>query len=330
MEQLRAGGIEHDLENAGLAAWIRDPADLGPVPASLLHGPRPGPARGGTRPAPPGSRNGNRHRRQSPARAHAARTAGGEALLRPTTERADGRHRGGHGLSGRRRPGRPAPTTRRPPASPPSPDTWMETDDDPGSSRPCHDSRLGSGGVRARGIARGTRDLRVRAAARRGHAAPGRPDHIALTFDGGPYHLSWPAHRSRPRTWPRPGTRSPSTAGTTAHCCSAVPAPPTTTSHDPRRRGRHHRQASRRSVEYTVLADLPGSGTILLHDSDRTSATGSWRTTPAALPRILGTCQERGRQVGPLREHGVPGAGAGHSVVSLSSQQVRPVGGGVE
>ncbi|MFJ8095194.1 hypothetical protein [Streptomyces griseofuscus] len=37
VEQLRGGGIEHDLENAGLAAWIRDPADLGPVPASLLH-----------------------------------------------------------------------------------------------------------------------------------------------------------------------------------------------------------------------------------------------------------------------------------------------------
>ncbi|MFG3297110.1 UDP-N-acetylglucosamine--N-acetylglucosamine transferase, partial [Streptomyces sp. NPDC048179] len=28
------------LDEAGLAAWIRDPADLGPVLAELLHGPR--------------------------------------------------------------------------------------------------------------------------------------------------------------------------------------------------------------------------------------------------------------------------------------------------
>ncbi|SEN38783.1 polysaccharide deacetylase family protein [Actinacidiphila rubida] len=67
------------------------------------------------------------------------------------------------------------------------------------------------------------------------------------------------------------------------------------------------KRATPRSVEDTVLRDLRGGGTILLHDSDCTSATGSWRTTLRALPRILDTCQERGWQVGPLREHGVPG-----------------------
>ncbi|OXY89316.1 polysaccharide deacetylase family protein [Streptomyces diastatochromogenes] len=67
------------------------------------------------------------------------------------------------------------------------------------------------------------------------------------------------------------------------------------------------RRATPHSVEHTVLTDLRGGGTILLHDSDCTSATGSWRITLAALPRILDTCQERGWQVGPLREHGVPG-----------------------
>ncbi|WP_406438801.1 polysaccharide deacetylase family protein [Streptomyces sp. NBC_00631] len=65
------------------------------------------------------------------------------------------------------------------------------------------------------------------------------------------------------------------------------------------------RRATPRSVQETVLRDLRGGGTILLHDSDCTSATGSWRTTLAALPRILDTCQAHGWQVGPLHEHGV-------------------------
>ncbi|MEV6028788.1 polysaccharide deacetylase family protein [Streptomyces sp. NPDC052036] len=67
------------------------------------------------------------------------------------------------------------------------------------------------------------------------------------------------------------------------------------------------KRATPRSVEDTVLRDLRGGGTILLHDSDCTSATGSWRTTLGALPRILDTCTARGWQVGPLHEHGVAG-----------------------
>ncbi|TCR19509.1 polysaccharide deacetylase family protein [Streptomyces sp. BK205] len=63
-------------------------------------------------------------------------------------------------------------------------------------------------------------------------------------------------------------------------------------------------RATPHSVHRTVTADLHGGGTILLHDSDCTSAPGAWRSALGALPRILDTCQERGYDVGPLRDHG--------------------------
>lgn len=62
--------------------------------------------------------------------------------------------------------------------------------------------------------------------------------------------------------------------------------------------------ATPESVHRTVTADLTGGGTILLHDSDCTSAPGAWRSALGALPRILDTCEERGYSVGPLRDHG--------------------------
>ncbi|WP_433887811.1 polysaccharide deacetylase family protein [Streptomyces sp. CA-111067] len=69
-------------------------------------------------------------------------------------------------------------------------------------------------------------------------------------------------------------------------------------------------RATPRSVLETVTRDLRGGGTVLLHDSDCTSATGSWRNTLGALPRVLDFCQERGLTVGPLRGHGMlPAAG---------------------
>lgn len=67
------------------------------------------------------------------------------------------------------------------------------------------------------------------------------------------------------------------------------------------------KRATPTSVYDTVVADLRGGGTILLHDSDCTSATGSWRNTLGALPRIMDFCGERGWDVGPLREHGAAG-----------------------
>ena len=65
-------------------------------------------------------------------------------------------------------------------------------------------------------------------------------------------------------------------------------------------------QATPESVYRTVLADLHGGGTILLHDSDVTSVPGSWRATLGAVPRLVQRCQERGLLVGRLAEHGVP------------------------
>ncbi len=58
------------------------------------------------------------------------------------------------------------------------------------------------------------------------------------------------------------------------------------------------------SVLDTVRAGLTGGGTVLLHDSDCTSAPGAWRASLAALPQLLAECAERGWQVGPLNEHG--------------------------
>lgn len=65
-------------------------------------------------------------------------------------------------------------------------------------------------------------------------------------------------------------------------------------------------RATPESVHRTVAADLGGGGTVLLHDSDCTSAPGAWRSALGAVPRILDTCEQRGYTVGPLRDHGWP------------------------
>ncbi len=65
------------------------------------------------------------------------------------------------------------------------------------------------------------------------------------------------------------------------------------------------RHATPRSVHRTVTADLRGGGTVLLHDSDCTSAPGAWRSALGALPLILDTCAREGLTPGPLREHRV-------------------------
>jgi len=57
------------------------------------------------------------------------------------------------------------------------------------------------------------------------------------------------------------------------------------------------------SIRDTALDGLADGGTLLLHDSDCTSAPGSWRRTLAALPWIIDACQARDWQLGPLREH---------------------------
>jgi len=61
----------------------------------------------------------------------------------------------------------------------------------------------------------------------------------------------------------------------------------------------------------TVVADVAGQlgpgGTVLLHDSDCTSAPGSWRSALGALPRLGELFAARGLAVGPLAEHGTRG-----------------------
>lgn len=62
------------------------------------------------------------------------------------------------------------------------------------------------------------------------------------------------------------------------------------------------------SITTTVARRLEGGGTILLHDSDCTSAPGSWRATLAALPDIITGVRSQGLEIGPLREHSAPSA----------------------
>jgi peptidoglycan/xylan/chitin deacetylase (PgdA/CDA1 family) len=64
----------------------------------------------------------------------------------------------------------------------------------------------------------------------------------------------------------------------------------------------------------TVVADIrkalrPG-GTVLLHDSDCTSAPGAWRSALGALSPLTDICAGLGVELGPLREHGLSAAAA--------------------
>lgn len=63
------------------------------------------------------------------------------------------------------------------------------------------------------------------------------------------------------------------------------------------------RRATPASVARLVTAQLRPGGTVLLHDSDRTSAPGSWRTTLVATERLVRRWQSEGLAVGPLRSH---------------------------
>lgn len=57
-------------------------------------------------------------------------------------------------------------------------------------------------------------------------------------------------------------------------------------------------------VSDLTAESLPGA-TLLLHDSDVTSAAESWRTTVAALPLLADRIADTGLRVVPLRDHGV-------------------------
>lgn len=57
------------------------------------------------------------------------------------------------------------------------------------------------------------------------------------------------------------------------------------------------------SVLEAMSGELRGGATVLLHDSDCTSAPGSWRTTLNALPDVVGRCRDAGLVVRPLGPH---------------------------
>ncbi len=63
------------------------------------------------------------------------------------------------------------------------------------------------------------------------------------------------------------------------------------------------RGATGESVAHRVGAGLRPGGTVLLHDSDRTSAPGSWRATLTASELLLGDWAEHGLPCGPLGAH---------------------------
>lgn len=61
--------------------------------------------------------------------------------------------------------------------------------------------------------------------------------------------------------------------------------------------------ATPESVVRSVDAGRLDGGTVLLHDSDCTSAPGAWRSAHGALPLLLRRWAESGLEVGPVREH---------------------------
>ncbi len=61
--------------------------------------------------------------------------------------------------------------------------------------------------------------------------------------------------------------------------------------------------ATPRSVVADVEAGLCPGATVLLHDSDCTSAPGAWRSALGALPLLAESFALRHWSVGPLRDH---------------------------
>ena len=62
------------------------------------------------------------------------------------------------------------------------------------------------------------------------------------------------------------------------------------------------------SVADRVTRTFRPGATVLLHDSDITSAPGSWRSTLAALPLLAESWSASGLYVGTLSEHGIDGS----------------------
>jgi peptidoglycan/xylan/chitin deacetylase (PgdA/CDA1 family) len=64
-------------------------------------------------------------------------------------------------------------------------------------------------------------------------------------------------------------------------------------------------EATPESIVDDIGTTLVPGATVLLHDSDCTSAPGSWKATLAALPSLAQIWAGAGLLVGPLAEHGL-------------------------
>jgi peptidoglycan/xylan/chitin deacetylase (PgdA/CDA1 family) len=69
------------------------------------------------------------------------------------------------------------------------------------------------------------------------------------------------------------------------------------------------------AIVATVEATRRPGATVLLHDSDVTSAPGSWRATRAALGLLAERWSDAGLRVGPLKDHGLPTVGRPSNLV---------------
>jgi len=70
-------------------------------------------------------------------------------------------------------------------------------------------------------------------------------------------------------------------------------------------------EATPDTVVTDVASHLGPGGTVLLHDSDCTSAPGAWRSALGALPRLAELFAARGLAVGTLADHGIRGVEPG-------------------
>jgi peptidoglycan/xylan/chitin deacetylase (PgdA/CDA1 family) len=61
--------------------------------------------------------------------------------------------------------------------------------------------------------------------------------------------------------------------------------------------------ASTETIAHRITRRLRPGGVILLHDSDVTSAPGSWHAALGALPALADLCASNNWFLGPLREH---------------------------
>ena len=67
--------------------------------------------------------------------------------------------------------------------------------------------------------------------------------------------------------------------------------------------GRDWQPIPAQQVLQHLVSGLSDGGTLLLHDSDCTSAPGSWRNTAAVLHLLAAELDHRGQAVRPLRDH---------------------------